>query len=119
MSGSQPGDESVSFWVKYENIGTSDIYIVEGGGSGLSANITSGTSLIQEYGGARCDIIVVVGPLSPGANQTAFTPGCWSGVRFELLEPGTVGVRLTLSWSTSVSQGEEGSITINAEFALS
>ena len=119
VSGSQQGESAVSFWVRYENIGNSDIYVVEGDGSGLNATITSGASLIKEFAGARCMIVVVVGPLSPGSNQTAFTPGCWSGYQFELLEPGTIGVQLTLSWSTSLSQGEKGAITINAEFALS
>jgi len=119
VSGSQQGESAVSFWVRYENIGNSDIYVVEGDGSGLNATITSGASLIKEFAGARCMIVVVVGPLSPGSNQTAFTPGCWSGYQFELLEPGTIGVQLTLSWSTGLSQGEKGSITINAEFALS
>ena len=119
VSGSQQGESAVSFWVRYENIGNSDIYVVEGDGSGLNATITSGASLIKEFAGARCMIVVVVGPLSPGSNQTAFTPGCWSGYQFELLEPGTIGVQLTLSWSTGLSQGEKGSITISAEFALS
>ena len=118
MSGSQSGDETVTFWVKFENIGSSNITLVEAAGSGLNATITSGNSILSEVAGPRCEIVVALAPVSPGSSQTTFTPGCWSGYHFLLLGPGTIGADLTLTWFSGASQGAVSKVTINAEFNL-
>jgi len=117
-SGSQTGDGTVTFEVTYENIGSSAIYVLEGGGSNLNATVLSGSSLIQQVKSPQCEIAVALVPLSPGAEATALTPGCWSGFHFQLLQPGTIQVLMTLGWSNGTGKGS-GSVKITAEFSLS
>ena len=116
VSGSQPGDTPVTFRVTYENIGSGDIYVLEGGGSDLNVTIVSGGSILQQVDGPRCEIAVAMVPLAPGAQATAVTPGCWSGFQYQLLQPGTVEVVMTLGWSNGTNRA--GSIEITANFAL-
>ena len=106
------------FSVRYENIGSTDIYVLEGGGSGLNATVLSGTSQIQQVRGPMCELAGAMIPLSPGGNATAITPGCWSGFQFQILQPGEVQVLLILSWSNGIGKGG-GSVSISAAFVLS
>jgi hypothetical protein len=118
VSGETSGDSSVTFSVTYQNIGSGDIYVLEGGGSNLNVTIVSGASIIQQVSSPRCEIMVAMTPLAPGASATAVTPGCWSGFHYQLLQPGTVQVQLALGWSNGVGSGG-GSTVITAEFSLS
>ena len=117
VSGSQPGDATVTFRVTYENIGSGDIYVLEGGGSDLNVTIVSGGSILQKVTGPRCEIAVAMVPLAPGAQATAITPGCWSGFHYQLMQTGNIQVLMTLGWTSESGQG--GSVEITAHFALS
>jgi hypothetical protein len=121
VSQGQNGDAAVNFQVQYENIGSGDIYVLSGGGSNLNVAITSGASILNQVSSPRCEIAVAMTPLSPGANRTAVTPGCWSGFYYQILQPGTIQVELTLTWSNGayVSTGGGGSLVITADFTLS
>ena len=112
----QQGDATVTFVVTYENIWSSDIYILQGGGSNLNVTIASGSSILQTVTGPRCMIAVAMTPLAPGDQATAVTPGCWSGFHYQLLQPGSIEVLMTLGWSNATNQG--GSLEITADFAL-
>ena len=119
VSGSQAGDPAVSFTVQFQNIGSGDIYVLAGGGSGLNATITSGGSIVSQVSSPRCEIAVAIVPLSPGSESTAMTPGCWSGYSLQLLQPGSIQVHLTLSWSGSETGGPGGgSVDIYGQFTL-
>jgi hypothetical protein len=119
VSSAQAGHQTLTFRVQFENVGSGTIYVLSGGGSSLSAIITSGASVVQEVAGPRCEIATVMGPVSAGGDWTATTPGCWSGFSYQLLEAGTIQVQLTLTWSGDNSQGSgSGSLVINAQFAL-
>jgi hypothetical protein len=114
-----PGGQALSFRVSYENIGSGDIYVVGGGGSSLNATFTSGTSLLQRISTPRCEIPEAILSVSPGSDAVSATPGCWSGYYYEVTSTGTVGVKLTLTWSNGTSSGAgAGSIEIYAEFTL-
>ena len=115
----QGGKSGVGFSVKFENIGANPIYVLNGGGSGLNVTVTSGNSVVESSNGIRCELVEVLGPLGTGANATAMAPGCWSGYTFQLVQPGMVGVRMTLSWANGTSGGASGAIEIEAEFDLS
>jgi hypothetical protein len=113
------GNQSISFKVGFENVGSSDIYVVQGG---LNATILWGSARTQIVRTPRCMIMEAPIAITPGENASAFTPGCWSGYEHLLLQPGTIEVQLTLSWSTgpfaqSAYVGNE--IIITAEFNLS
>jgi hypothetical protein len=114
-SQSGSGNQTLSFSVEFENIGSSTIYVTSGGGSSLSANIISGpVSTVHDI--AKCEIVSVMVPVGIGDNFTQSTPGCWSGYTYQLLQPGTVQVEFTLSWSSASSGG--GVTEITAEFNL-
>jgi hypothetical protein len=119
VSGSQAGHQAVTFSVQFENTGTGTIYVLSGGGSSLSSTVTSGQLVVQQVTGPKCEIAIAMGPVSPGGDWTARTPGCWSGYYYQLFGPGTVQVQLTLNWSGNSSQGtSSGSLVIDAQFTL-
>jgi len=115
----QGGKSGVEFSVKFENIGASPIYVLNGGGSGLNVTVASGDSVVESSTGIRCELVEVLGPLNTGANATAIAPGCWSGYAFQLVQPGMAGVKMTLTWANGISGGASGAIEIDAEFDLS
>jgi len=115
----QGGKSGVGFSVKFQNIGASPIYVLNGGGSGLNVTVTSGNSVVESSSGVRCELVEVLGPLNTGANATAIAPGCWSGYTFQLVQPGMVGVKMTLTWANDTNGGASGAIEIDAEFDLS
>ena len=114
----QARDPTVSFSVQFENIGSSVIYVVGGGGGDVSATITSGSAVLTQVSSPRCEIATAIVPVSPGADSAATVPGCWSGFYYSLAQPGTVQVQLTLGWSNGTTQ-PGGSVEISAEFTLS
>jgi len=118
VSSGQPGSQRVIFEVSYQNIGSGDIYVFEGGGSSLNVTALSSNLAIQRDTGPRCEIAAAIVPLSPGAETTAVTPGCWSGFYFQLLQPGSIQVLLTLGWSNGTGKGG-GSVEITGDFGLS
>lgn len=114
------GEGTVVFLVQFMNIGNGNIYVVQGGGSGVVVNITSGSSILRQVSSPRCELVSALMPLAPGSNSTAMAPGCWSGYHYELIGAGTVGTEMVLTWTKSSSQGGGlGSISITADFALS
>lgn len=110
------GNQTISFAVAFQNVGNITIYVARGGGSGLNATILSGS--VKSVTTVRCDIAVAPSPLSPGENSSTITPGCWSGYSFILLQPGTIQVRMTLSWSLGMTSQQANSVVIDAEFNL-
>ena len=85
----------------------------------MNAIITSGGSHVSQVTGPRCEIAVSMGPVNPGEDWTATTPGCWSGYHYQLISPGTIGVQMTLTWSGGTTGGASGSVEIYADFSLS
>jgi hypothetical protein len=106
------GDQSISFSVTFENIGTGTIYVAGGDASALNATIVSGATS-RATSGLRCEGAVALVPISPGSESTSTTPGCWSGYSYQLQGP-TVQAEMTLSWSGA----NAGTIDISAQFAV-
>lgn len=120
VSGSQGSTQVLVFKVQFENIGSGKIYVQGGGGSSLTASITSGEAVLKQVNGPRCEMVTALVPLNPGENWTSVTPGCWSGYYYQLLGPGTIQVELTLSWYSGEGPGgNAGSTVITAQFTLS
>jgi hypothetical protein len=115
VSATVAGDSTIRFSAQFQNIGSAIINVVTGGESSLNSTITAGAANVKVVNGPRCEIAEAMSPVSPGGEWTAVTPGCWSGYRYELLSPGTIGVQLTLTWAG----GTGGSLEIYAEFSLS
>lgn len=111
------GQTTLSFSVQFENIGTQTIYVTRAGvGSGLTATILSGD--VRTQATVMCMIAEAPTPISPGSNNTVETPTCSTGHDYILLQPGTVEVELTLSWSTGDSTQSPSTVTITADFYL-
>lgn len=118
-SQSESGNQSVTFNVEFQNIGSSTIYVVSGGSSSLSATIISGPVHTQLNNVAKCEIVSAEIPVGSGQNFTSVTPGCWSGYNYQLSQPGKIQVELTLTWATGISNsGVSNMIEIMAEFTL-
>jgi hypothetical protein len=105
-------DQSISFSVTFENMGSGTIYVVGGDASSLNATIESGATS-RVVPGPKCEGAVALVPISPGSQFTSNTPGCWSGYSYQVLGP-TVQAEMTLSWSGASA----GSIEISAQFAV-
>jgi hypothetical protein len=120
VSQGQSGSQTVSFSVEFENIGGSTIYVLEGGGSSMSASLTPGTAEVSKASSVACEMMVAEVSVAPMQDHTSVTPGCWSGYVWQLVSPGTVQVQITLGWSGSASAGSNsGSVDITAQFTLS
>jgi hypothetical protein len=111
--------ETITFEVQFQNIGTGDIYLVEGGGSALSAAIPAGPNIVTQAQDKGCSIATAMVSLAPGGDHTSVTPGCWSEFHYVLNAPGDVNVNLVLSWSDGFSGSGQQSVTITCNFALS
>jgi hypothetical protein len=114
------GEQTLTFSVEFQNIGNSTIYVVTGGRTSLNATILSGPVRTQYAQTAKCQIVSPEIPIGRGGNFTSSTPSCSSGFIYVLLQPGTIEVELTLSWSANTSTGgvSGGVIDIMAEFTL-
>ena len=120
VSRGQSGGEALGFRVTFENVGSGPITVVAGGGSSLNATITSGSAQVSQVASIKCEIATAMVTVSPGKNFTSATPGCWSGFSWQVVQPGTIQVDLTLSWGGSGSAGStSGSLEIAAQFTLS
>jgi len=116
----QSGPESLTFAVQFENTGSGPIYVLEGGGSGLTVASLSGPAVTNQSLEFRCVMPAAMAAVNPGENHTSSAPGCWSEYTYLLEQPGTIQVQLVLSWLTGNSPGAQAeSIQITAEFALS
>ena len=106
------GDQSISFSVTFENIGSGSIYVAGGDASGINATIESGASS-EVSPGPKCEGAVALVPINPGSEFTSTAPGCWSGYSYHVQGP-AVQAEITLSWSGA----NAGSIDISAQFAV-
>jgi len=117
VSGGQPGTQTVTFMVQYENIGPTTIYALGVGQTGLIVDNSTGTANVQKIPKVQCEIVMAPYPLTPGDNTTASTPTCSNGFAYEVLQAGSLGVQFTLSWYPSSDLGgQKVSIQITAEF---
>jgi len=103
--------------VTYKNVGSEAVYVTRGCGSSLSAAISS-TSVIAENQGVRCLCAEFIAALNLGDSGSALTPGCWSGVTYQVVHPGTISVEMTLSYWSGQNQQNPGNTTIQASFTL-
>src|SRR2546426_2127184 len=111
------GKVYLTLYVAYKNIGGEAVYVTRGCGSSLSATISS-TSVIAENSGVRCRCAEFMAALNPGDSGSALTPGCWSGVTYQGVHPGTISVEMTLSYWSGQNQQNPGKTTIQASFTL-
>jgi hypothetical protein len=114
---SATGKEYLTLSVAYKNVGSDAVYMTRGCGSSLSANISS-SSIIAENQGVRCLCAEYIAPLNPGDSGSALTPGCWSGVTYQVLHPGTVSLEMALSYWSGQNEQNPGKTTIQASFML-
>ncbi len=111
------GKVYLTLYVAYKNIGGEAVYVTRGCGSSLSATI-SATSVIAENSGVRCLCAEFIAALNPGDSGNALTPGCWSGVTYQVVHPGTISVEMALSYWSGQNQQNPGITTIQASFTL-
>ncbi len=114
------GGTTVSFAVSFQNGGTYTIYTAAGCGSGLTAEVPPGSPVLQKVnGGPVCLCAEMMAPVDPGQNHTSYTPGCWSGYHFALLQPGTVQVDFTLYWGSMMASPQATYTNVTAWFTFS
>ena len=111
------GKVYLTLLVAYKNIGSDAVYMTRGCGSSLSANISS-TSIIAENQGVRCLCAEYIAAMNPGDSGNALTPGCWSGVVYQVVLPGTISVEMALSYWLGQNEQNPGKTTIQASFTL-
>ncbi len=111
------GKVHLTLQVLFKNAGGAQFYVIKGCGSSLSATIES-TSVITENTGPRCLCAEFIVPLSPADSTSASTPGCWSGVSYLVVHPGTISVNLTLSYWGGENLQSPGSTSIHAIIAV-
>src|SRR5207249_3261067 len=111
------GKVYLTLYVAYKNIGGEAVYVTKGCGSSLSATIGA-TSVIAENSGVRCLCAEFIAAMNPGDSGSALTPGCWSGVTYQVVHPGTISVEMTLSYWSGVNQQNPGTTSIEASFTL-
>ena len=111
------GKVYLTLYVAYKNIDGEAVYVARGCGSALTAAISS-TSVVAENPGVRCLCAEFMAALNPGDSGSALTPGCWSGVTYQVLHPGTISVEMTLSYWSGQNQQNSGKTTIQASFTL-
>ena len=114
---SATGKVYLTLFVAYKNIGSDAVYVTRGCGSSLTANITT-TSVIAENQGVRCLCAEYISALNPGDLGSALTPGCWSGVVYQVNHPGTISVEMTLSYWLGQNEQNPGKTSIQASFIL-
>jgi hypothetical protein len=116
----QNGERYITFYVEFENVGNSTVYIVGGCGSGLDLYTFTNSSVLQKIPRAvicLCPQFII--SLSPGQNHTSTIPGCWSGYYIKLLEPGKATINFAQNWSTSSSGAQKQDKTlITASFTF-
>ncbi len=119
ISTSQNGSESIGFRVTFQNSGTAPIYLAGGCGSCLSSTVPTDSQIIMKVtGGPRCYCATMLVGVDPGQNYTATSPGCWSGFRYQLMQPGTVLVHFDIAWSSSADSSQSGDTAIAANFTF-
>src|SRR3989442_4442774 len=111
------GKVYLTLYVAYKNIGSEALYVTRGCGTALTAAISS-TSVTAEISGVRCLCAEFFYALNPGDSGSALTPGCWSGVTYQVVHPGTISVEMTLSYWSGVNQQNPGTTSIEASFTL-
>jgi hypothetical protein len=110
------GNSFLAFSVIFQNIGNTPIYVTGGCGGTLSVSVSS--PIVQQVTrGPLCECMEMIGPVNPGQNHTAITPGCWDSHKLELTGSGTVNAILYLYWSSSNSTQHMGT-TIDATFTF-
>lgn len=112
----QDENQTLSFAVKFQNIANSTIYVIGGGGSSLGVTILSGP-VQSNHLATKCEIASIKIPVDSGQTYTSYTPGCWTGYNYVLLQPGTIMVRMTLDWSEN-SGAQSGITVITADFSF-
>ena len=78
----------------------------------------SSPSIIAENQGVRCLCAEYIAPLNPGDSGSALTPGCWSGVLYQVVHPGTISMEMTLSYWLGQNEQNQGKTSIQASFTL-
>ncbi len=111
------GKVYLTLQVAFKNAGGAQVYIIKGCGSSLSATIAP-TPVITESTGPRCLCAELIAPLSPGDSTSATTPGCWSGVSYLVVHPGTISANLTLSYWGGENLQNPGSTSISATITV-
>jgi len=111
------GKSFLYFYVTFQNIADSPVYLAGGCGSSLSATIKP-SPLISESYGPKCLCAEYITSLNPGESRTASTPGCWSGIMYEIVHAGSIPVSLTLSYWSGVNLQNPGSTVIEANITL-
>jgi hypothetical protein len=115
------GRQNVNFYVTYQNIGTAPVYAIGRWISALSSTVEGNSSVLQASPAIRCPGAIYIVTLDQGQNHTVFAPDCGSGFNYQLIQPGSVTVRLTFNWTTSSQESipYSNSTTITANFTFS
>jgi hypothetical protein len=120
VAATQNGERYVTFYVEFENIVSSTVYIVGGCGSGLDLYAFTNSSVLQKIpSGPLCLCPEFIMPLSYGQMHTSITPGCWSGYSIKLLGSGKTTLNFVQYWTNSSSGAQNQDNTmITASFTF-
>ena len=118
-SAGQNGTTDVTFQVYSKNVGTPQIYVVGGCGSGLSISVPGSSAALKQISNhILCECAESLMSLKSGQNNTSVDPGCWSRYYYALVGHGTAEVNMTLAWSTNSDFAGTNSTAIQAQFAF-
>jgi hypothetical protein len=98
-SANQFGAADVTFWVTFENVGTS---LVSFPAYALNASIATNSSAVREVfpPNPPPGITQMTSPLNNGQSYTLFSPYSGDQYYFQLVQAGTVDVNLNFTWDS-------------------
>jgi len=121
MTQASNGRENVTFWVTFENTGSSPVYAIGGWVGALTASISGNSLVIQEAPSKLCVAATYLVTLKQGQNATAYAPDCASGFNYQLVHSGGVAMVMSFNWTTNGKENTpfSNSTTIQANFNFS
>jgi hypothetical protein len=114
------GEENVTFWVTFENTGSSPVYAIGGWVGALAASISGNSTVIRAASSRLCPAAIYLVTLNQGQNATVYAPDCASGFSYQLVHPGSVAMVLSFDWTTNLQETTpfSNSTTIRASFVF-
>jgi hypothetical protein len=97
----QNGSQNVTFFLTFENSGSSPLYFIGGWANTLSSTIQANSSVLTKVSGPVCPGAYYVEPLGNNQDFTAYVPDC--EFAYQLTQAGTVNADLTLNWTTNAA----------------
>jgi hypothetical protein len=112
------GTQDVTFYVTFENDGSTPVYAIGGWVGTMSSTIIGNSDVLRESPAVICPGAIYIVTLNWGQNATVYAPDCSSGFNYHLVHSGSIAVQLSFGWTTDENESMpfSNSTTIVADF---